>query len=227
MILRTHLAMSMHDHLSAIAHDLRAPLTVIAGTAAALRRTATDESQAALDKILHEAQRLGRMLENRLAAVRLQDDKPLSREWVAIEELAATALARLEALLADRQVEVAIGSDAIGHIDARLGELVISNLVDNAIRYSPATSSLLVAARRGDGEVLIDIEDAGPGLPPQVKLGDAELARGKGLAVCRAVAVAHGGALEIERREGGGTRVRVRIRDGAKRPEIEPEGGEG
>src|SRR5687767_14632573 len=192
--------MSMHDQLAAIAHDLRAPLTVIAGTAAALRRTASSDSRAALDKILHEAQRLGRMLENRLAAVRLQSDAHLDREWVAIEELAATALARLEASLGDRRVEVAIGGDAIGHLDARLGELVIGNLVDNAARYSPLSSPIVIAARRADDELVIEVEDGGPGLPRGIKLGDADLARGKGLAVCRAVAVAHGGALEIERR---------------------------
>src|SRR5688572_18116492 len=99
-------AMPTPEQLAAIAHDLRAPLTVITGTAAALRRSAPEPLHIALDKILTEAHRLGRMLENRVAAARLQADVALEREWTPIEDLAGAALLRLEASLAAHRVEL-------------------------------------------------------------------------------------------------------------------------
>lgn len=203
--------MRISDQLSIIAHDLRAPLTVIAGTAGALRPAAASSTRVALDKIVTEAQRLGRMLENRVVAARLAEHVTFERQWMPIEDVVAGALARLDSSLGDRRVELAI-ADAIAHIEPHLGELLVMNLVDNAARYTTAASIWIGARRIGD-RVVIDVEDAGDGIPDHVSTGATELARGKGLAVCRAITVAHGGSFEVTRRDAGGTRVHVTIPD--------------
>jgi two-component system sensor histidine kinase KdpD len=204
--------MRISDQLSIIAHDLRAPLTVIAGTAGALRPEAPSSTRAALDKIVTEAQRLGRMLENRVVAARLADNVSFERQWMPMEDVLGSALARLDSTLGERRVELAIAADAIAHVEPHLAELLVMNLVDNAARYSTA-ASIWIAARRVGDFVAIDVEDAGDGIPDHVAMGATELARGKGLAVCRAITEAHRGSFEVTRRDAGGTRVHVTIPD--------------
>jgi two-component system sensor histidine kinase KdpD len=216
--------MTMSDQLSAVAHDLRAPLTVITGTAAALRETAPAANREALDKIIGEAQRLGRMLENRIAAARMLENTPLDRQWMPVEDIVAGVLARLDSAIGSRHVDLAIADDAIAHIEPRLGELLLANVVDNAARYSASLDPIRIAAQRLEDRILIDIEDAGIGMPAHTRSDVSELARGKGLAVCRAIVVAHGGMFEISQRvAGGGTRVHVSIPDAEPRVELERE----
>jgi K+-sensing histidine kinase KdpD len=99
--------------LSAAAHDVRSPLTVISATVVTLRDKVSDEVRASLDKILEETQRLGRKLENRVAAARLTSRREVPREWVSIEELVGATLARHDAALGERSVGLAIDDDAV------------------------------------------------------------------------------------------------------------------
>jgi len=200
--------------LMSVAHDLRSPLTVISGTAMALRESAPGSSRAGLDKILRETQRLGRMLENRVVAALLLSGSPLRREWVTVEDLVGVALARTDASLDRRSVCVRIGDDVIANLDSSLGELVIGNLLDNAAQHTPPETWVELAARRGASDVVIEVADAGAGMVSGSHLDTAQLERGKGLAVCAAIASAYGGSLEILSRDGGGTVVRFRIPDG-------------
>ncbi|MEO8698807.1 MAG: HAMP domain-containing sensor histidine kinase [Kofleriaceae bacterium] len=208
--------MATSASLAALAHDLRAPLTVIAGTAAALRSSVDAGARAGFDRILQETHRVSRMLENRVAASRIADPTSLRREWVPVEELIGDALAPFDGLIAGR-IELAVPPTAMAHVDVRLCQLLLGNLIDNALRYGPG-SDMAIRVKCGHAEVVIDIEDTGPGMPGHVGFGPVELDRGKGLAVANAIALAHGGWFAVIPREHGGTSVRTCLPDGEARP---------
>jgi K+-sensing histidine kinase KdpD len=201
------------DILTTIAHDVRSPLVVIQATAATLRETAPRELHAALDKILLESQRIDRMLANRTTAARLAAEPVLIREWITVEELVGNALVRMGALLGDRRVELAIEGNAVAHVEGRLVELAITNLVDNAIRH--AGGVLVLAGRRSDGYVTIEVADAGPGFTSGERASCVS-----GLGVSRTIAAVHGGTLAIEPREPG-TSVRLVLPYAEPRPTFE------
>jgi two-component system, OmpR family, sensor histidine kinase KdpD len=203
--------------LATIAHDVRSPLVVISATASTLRETAPPELHASLDKILLEAQRIDRMLANRTTAARLARDQVMNREWITVEELASNALVRMGALLGERRIELAIETGAVAHVEARLVELAIANLVDNAIRH--AGGVLVIAGRRETTQVVIEVSDAGPGIATDTEDRPSLVS---GLAVCRAIASAHGGSLALVARQPG-TLVRLVLPYGEPRPTFEAE----
>ncbi|MBL9020046.1 MAG: DUF4118 domain-containing protein [Myxococcales bacterium] len=217
--------------LSAVSHDLRTPLAVITGMATTLRETAGDAQQEGLDTIVEEAERLSRILQNLLAATKVDGGAAPRREWVPVEELVGAALQRLDDALQGRAVRVDIADDALAHLDPVLGELLIGNLVDNAAKHTPAGTPIDVRVRREGAAAILEVADRGPG----VRAGDeqrvfekffrsqhaARAGVGLGLAVCRGIALAHGGTIEVEARPGGGAVFRVRIPDGEPLPALD------
>lgn len=214
--------------LSAVSHDLRTPLAVITGMATTLRETAVAAAHEGLDTIVAESERLTRILENLLTVTKVEAGAKPKREWVPIEEVVGTALGRLDDALAGREVAVAIADDALAHIDPVLGELLLVNLIDNAVKHTPPETPIELRAWREGTTAIIEVADRGPGIPegsehrvferffratPATSAGV-----GLGLAVCRGIAVAHGGTIEATRREGGGTVFRVVLPDGEPMP---------
>jgi two-component system sensor histidine kinase KdpD len=207
--------------LSSVSHDLRTPLTAITGAAAALRSHGdvlpAAERTALLDSIGDEAARLGRILNNVLDLTRLEAGAAVRRQWVALEEVVGSVLGRLERELADREVAVELPEDLpLVHADPVLLDQLLSNLVENALRYTPTGSPIEIAARVGPDQVALEVRDRGPGLPhggegrifEKFWRADPTDRRGAGLglAIAQAVATAHGGALAANNREGGGAR---------------------
>jgi two-component system OmpR family sensor kinase len=120
--------------------------------------------------------------------------------------------------------EVQSPSTGVVDGDPDLLRTVIDNLVDNAIRYSPALASVTLSARRSDGEWLIEVSDQGPGVPAEMRervfdrFARADSVRtrrgggvGLGLALSTAVVRAHRGALELVDGNGHGARFRVHL----------------
>jgi two-component system sensor histidine kinase KdpD len=162
---------------------------------------------------------------------------PLRLDWESIEELVGAAVARRDVQLAARPVAVNVPPDLpLLRLDGRLITEVMVRLLDNALAYTPPTTPirvqamlapdrrLLPAADHGHagGEhsqvVLIEVADAGPGLPPgdETRVFEKffrgpdtrQRGVGLGLAICRGIISAHGGAIWAEAERGGGTRVR-------------------
>jgi two-component system sensor histidine kinase KdpD len=207
--------------LSLVSHDLRTPLAVILGATTSLRehgaRLDDPARRELLDAAIEEAERLERVLGNLLELTRLETGLVPAREWVPVEELVGGALTRLERALGGRAVEVALEPDLAVSVDPVLFELVLINLLDNAIKHG--APPIAVRARRLGAEIELAIEDRGAGLPP----GDeaalfAKFARasrapgvGLGLAIVRGVVVAHGGRVEVGRGPAGGARFVVTL----------------
>jgi two-component system sensor histidine kinase KdpD len=213
--------------LSAVSHDLRTPLAAITGMATQLRDSAkTTEDREALDTIVDEASRLGKILTNVLALTRVERAE-VKGEWVPVEELVGATLDRAEATLAGRDVAIDVPAELGVTVDPVLVEQLLGNLVDNAAKHTPAGSPIAISARRDGAGTTIEIADRGPGLPagPSDQLfakfyrgpGVRTAGAGLGLAVCRGIAIAHGGSITATARDGGGASFRVWL-PGAEAP---------
>jgi two-component system, OmpR family, sensor histidine kinase KdpD len=205
--------------LSTVSHDLRTPLAIITGTATGLRDAAAGEDREALDSIVDESRRLTKILENLLAITRVESGAAVKREWVPVEEIVGAAFARTESVLAGRDVAIHVDGELGVEVDPVLTEQLLLNLLENAAKHTPPATPIEIRASRDGAGVAIEISDRGPGLPPgppeQVfakffRGPDTRTAgAGLGLAVCRGIAVAHGGRIEALRRDGGGATFRV------------------
>jgi two-component system sensor histidine kinase KdpD len=215
--------------LSSVSHDLRTPLAVITGMATELRERAKGHDRESLDTIVEEAQRLSRILTNLLAITKVETGAQPRREWMPLDDLVGPALERLEPDLAGRDVALKI-TDELANVDPILTEQLLVNLLDNAVKHTQPGCAIEVSARRDGPSAVIEVADRGPGLPPgspdQVftKFFRGRTAGaggiGLGLAVCRAIALAHGGSIDAVSRSGGGTIFRVRIPDDGSPPQL-------
>ncbi|MBO0781319.1 MAG: hypothetical protein J2P37_21070, partial [Ktedonobacteraceae bacterium] len=218
--------------LSSVSHDLRTPLTVIkASTSSLLQKDVRWDEEAQhsfLRSIEREADRLNRLVGNLLDMSRIEDGaiKP-EKEWYQITALVQDVLDRLRSLLQNRSIHLHLPTDippiALDylHIDQ-----VLTNLIENAIRYTPPASPIEVTVQHQGNEVCMSVADRGPGIPEDEMEhifdkfyrvlsnkhrlpADSPAGSGLGLAVCKGLVEAHGGHIWAEAREGGGMVFRV------------------
>ncbi len=210
--------------LSSVTHDLQTPLAAIMGSAdslAAVGETLALEQRRQLAvNIYDEAERLSRLIGNLLRMTKLESGtlRP-DLQFQSIEEPLGAALALMEKLLAGRELEVDVPADLpLVEVDGVLMEQLLLNLLENAAKYTPEGSPVAITARNASGGVEISVADRGPGLAEgelekvfdlfyqggQGQAGSGRKGYGIGLAICRAIALVHGGTIRAENREGGG-----------------------
>lgn len=198
--------------LAGISHDLRTPLTTIVGTATSLldqgERMQPAQRAVLTRGLVEQAMRLQRQMGDLLDLVRFEEGamEP-AYEWCPADELVAQALAPLAGRGSDHPIGLEIDPDALVWCDPRLIEQAIFNLVDNALRHTPAGTPVRLAVQTAGEACRLVVSDAGPGLPPgreqallrKFQRGHSEPSGGGfglGLALCAAVAHMHGGRLE-------------------------------
>jgi two-component system sensor histidine kinase KdpD len=211
--------------LSVVSHDLKTPLAGIVASGSMLleREAALDApaSRTVMTTLVRECERLARLLQNLLSMSRLESRKiELRKSPEAPEDIVASALGRLQGPLATRQVEVDLPSDLpCVLVEPALMEQVLLNLLENALRHTPPSARIGVAARADAGLVKLQVSDDGPGIHERerdqvfqeffrgarARKGDGGI--GLGLPICRAIVRAHGGTITIRDRSGGGTIV--------------------
>jgi two-component system sensor histidine kinase KdpD len=214
--------------LSSVSHDLRTPLGAIEGAASTLLAVGSSLDEATrrelVETVHEESQSLARRVSNLLDMTRLEAGAVrLRQEWQPFDEVLGTALQQLERTLDGREVVTHLppGLPPL-RIDTVLVGQVLVNLLENAVKYSPAGSPLEVAARAEGAEVLISVLDQGPGIAHGEerrifeKFHRATLDRGApgvglGLAICRAIVRAHGGRIWAENRGEGGAAFRLTL----------------
>lgn len=226
--------------LATLSHDLRTPLTALAGLADSLPLAGPGLPPAQEEiarAIREEALRTSALVDNLLDMARLQSGRvTLHREWQPLEEVVGAALQARAGLLAHHAVRVDLPAELpLLEFDAVLLERLFCNLLENAARHTPAGSRIEVSARPLGEWVEIAVADDGPGIPPgrEEELfdrfarggGDVALGSGLGLAIVRAVAEAHGGRARAENRPEGGARFIVTLPAGEP-PAPPPEEGE-
>lgn len=205
--------------LSSISHDLRTPLAVVAGAASTLleRDASLDNSgrRELLQTIQEEASRLERVIRNVLALTRLESGSlTVRKEWQQLEEIIGVVLNRFADRLKAYPLSLHIPDDLpLVAFDTLLLEQVLTNLVENVLRHTPAGTAVDITAGLGKDTVLVEVADRGPGIPEnEEKAIFSKFMRGTrtrsgagiGLSICRAIVEAHGGLIWAENREGGG-----------------------
>jgi two-component system sensor histidine kinase KdpD len=209
--------------LASISHDLRTPLAVIAGAASTLTRhgAAMDAStrESLARSIEEQAHEMSNLISNVLDLMRLESGRiELKCDTHSVEDLVGTALHRLEPRLRNHPVAIDLPEDLPGvNVDPVLASQVLSNLLENAAKYTPAGTRIRITAVADAPMVRVVVEDDGPGLPPgdprllfeKFQRGREESAvvgAGLGLAICRAIVSAHGGEISAGSGVRGGAR---------------------
>ncbi|MFE0055750.1 ATP-binding protein, partial [Streptomyces sp. NPDC059003] len=224
--------------LAAVSHDLRTPLAGIKASVSSLRSDDiewSDEDQAELlEAIEAGADRLDHLVGNLLDMSRLQTDtvQPMVRE-IDLDEVVPLALEGMatpaEHVVLDIPEELPMVA-----ADKGLLERAVANVIENALKYSPAGERVLVAASTMADQVQLRVVDRGPGVPDDAKdrifepfqrYGDAPRGAGVGLglAVARGFTESMGGTLSAEDTPGGGLTMVLALRMVPGRPQTKPD----
>jgi len=226
--------------LSAISHDLRTPLAVIAGSASTLVEGAAalpeSKRKEMAQAIYDQARQMTQQVNNILDMTRFQIGAPqLNRQWQPLEEIVGAVLNRMQAGLQGRKVAVDLPEDLpLVLVDGALIAQVLSNLLENAVKYTPPGSPIEIEAWAAGDEITVSVVDRGPGIKPgdeervfeKFHRGEPEGAvggAGLGLTICRAIVEAHGGRIWAENRFVGGTMFCFTLPLGGTPPTIEGE----
>ena len=218
--------------LSSVSHDLRTPLSSIKAAASSLLQEDVQWDEEARRSfalaIEHEADRLNRLVGNLLDMSRIEGGalKP-EKEWYPIDELIHDVLGHMQPLLQGRKVQTNLPDDLPPvELDYLQIDQVLTNLIENAVRYTPAESPIEISARVDGNFMLISVADRGPGIPeadlervfdkfyrvmPTQPRTARPVGSGLGLAVSRGLVEAHGGRIWAENREGGGAIFRFTL----------------
>ena len=213
--------------LSAVSHDLRTPISAIKASVTSLLQEDIEWSPEARNEFLNtideETDRLNGLIGNLLDMSRIQSGAlEMTSAPVGLEEVLPAAVHSLG--LEDEVVDLDV-PDTLPRVIADRGllERALANLIQNAVRFSPAGRRVRVTAGAIDGVVDVRVVDRGPGVPldqreriflPFQRLGDAgnDEGVGLGLAVAKGFVEAMGGEIEVEDTPGGGLTVVARLR---------------
>lgn len=205
--------------LRTVSHDLRTPLTSISGNASNLLSNGESfdrETRRRLYRdIYDDSLWLIDMVENLLASTKLENGAPLNFSAELAEELIAEAVQRVRPLEHSQTIRILPMDELLlVKADPRLITQVITNLINNAIQYTPPASIITVSARREGPMVSISVADDGLGIPPELrdrlfdafrvgerKRSDGRRGLGLGLSLCRTIIRAHGGEIRVTENE--------------------------
>jgi two-component system sensor histidine kinase KdpD len=207
--------------LAAISHDYRTPLATIMGAASSLNEQAEKldavQQQQIARRIFDEAERLNNITHNILQLARLDADKRISCDWQSAEEIVGDLLRRWRGRNLGQRLRIDLQTDLpLVWCDAVLIGQLLENLIDNALKYSPADTPIRVQVNIAETHFLFSVADSGQGIDESLRdkifepfhrgqNGNSIVGAGVGLALCRAIAHAHGGELNIECPPEGGS----------------------
>jgi len=211
------------------AHELRSPLTALYGelSLAARRERSNAEYKETVDEALDASRRLKALAEDLLSLARSGTSKALPKDPVALGDVFAEALAPLRETVSTKAITMPMPEQAYTVL-GRKSELarLFRNLFENALRHSPAGSTIKVDVAPGPttGEVVATVEDAGEGVPAEERdrifepfyrgaqhRADAQSGTGLGLAIALEIAKSHGGDLRLDAESQAGARFMVTL----------------
>jgi two-component system, OmpR family, sensor kinase len=218
----------LRQFLADASHELRTPLTSIRGYAELFRRGADqrpDDLAKVMRAIEDEAARMSRLVEDLLLLAQLDDARPLERRPIALDDLVEAAVEAARAVEPDRliQFEFAERPLVIEVDEGRLRQ-VLDNLLANIRQHTPTDAPAYLWLRLSNGEVLLTVEDTGPGVPPSEResvfdrfsrpdetRGRARGGAGLGLAIVRSIVTAHGGTVSLRSARPHGSIFEIRL----------------
>jgi signal transduction histidine kinase len=205
------------------AHELRTPLTALKLQLQLLDRAPDEQAKSQALRNLHDGvDRATRLIEQLLTAARTDPrDADAPRQEVDLAELTRLAIADVFALAQQRAIELELTAPehAVVHGDAGMLRILVRNLVDNAVRYTPRQGRVEVGIGEVDGRLTLTVEDSGPGIPVEERerVFDRFYRReqneasgsGLGLAIVRNIAEQHGARARLETSRHGGLKALV------------------
>jgi two-component system sensor histidine kinase KdpD len=220
--------------LNSISHELRTPLSSIMGVLTSLEEDELEkEKESRLDhetrlELIHSAseqtRQLNRLVGNLLDMTRIQSGSVILKNVpVDVQDLVGAILNQMENRLKDRSVDVKIPDGLpLIHVDTVLIGQALINLMDNADKFSPPGSSILVQAEQMPHEIQISVRDHGSGVPEeelekifekffQGSRNSSTAGTGLGLSICRGIVEAHQGRIWAENCADGGLKVIISI----------------
>ncbi|MFC6673065.1 DUF4118 domain-containing protein [Marinobacterium aestuariivivens] len=215
--------------LSSISHDLRTPLATMIGSVSSLIELADALDPAQKVELLHntlsEARRLDGYIQKLLDMTKLgHGELKLERDWVGLDDILSVVIKRTRPLLHSVRLRLEVPPELpLLHVHPTLIEQALFNVVENALRYAPPDSEVLIRARTESRQMHIDVGDQGPGIPASAWLdifdmfcslshGDQYPAgTGLGLAICQAILGAHGGEARVLSSRPGETLIRLSL----------------
>jgi signal transduction histidine kinase len=210
-------------------HELKTPVAGMQALAEAIAQAIDDDPATAKDfsaRLVGESERLGRLIQDLLDLSRLEDPAHFSNEHVDLAEIVQSEAVLLKDVAEAAHVE--LSTDAMPGVIVRgdgqqLG-LMVRNLIDNAVRYTPDGGRVLVRVDGDDMDATLEVEDTGAGIPLQAQARvferffrvDEDRARnsggtGLGLSIVKHVAELHGGHVSVQSELGEGSTFRVRL----------------
>jgi two-component system sensor histidine kinase BaeS len=208
-----------------VAHELRTPLSNIRGYLEALQEGVAQPTPDVLASIHEEAMHLQHLIDDlQVLSLAEAGELPIDRQAADLGDVVAQSVAahRPAADTAGVTLEVRAAGSAPVEIDRARIRQVVANLVDNAIRHTPAGGTVSVLTRFEEGRAVLDVADTGPGIPPEHRphvfdrLYRADPSRsrdtggtGLGLSIARELVRAHGGDISVDEAPGGGARFTI------------------
>lgn len=202
--------------LRAISHDLRTPLTSISGNAdnllANYQKMDDDTRKQTFTDIYDDSMWLINLVENLLAVTRIEGGQvQLTQSVELMDEVITEALRHVNRKSKEHTIRVSSSEELIlARIDAKLIVQVIINLVDNAVKYTPAGSVIEIHTEKSSQQIIVSVSDNGPGIPdaqkPHIfdmfysganKIADSRRSLGLGLSLCKSIVTAHGGTISV------------------------------
>ena len=200
----------LRQFLADASHELRTPLTSIRGYAELFRRGAQERPEDLAKVMLaieEEATRMSRLVEDLLLLAQLDSARPLEHRPVALDDLAERAIEAARAAEPARLIQFEFSErPLVVEGDAARLRQVIDNLLANVREHTPADAPALVSLRSSGNQVVLRVEDTGPGIaPPDRELvfgrfaqpDGAQRGAGLGLAIVRSIVHAHGGSIAL------------------------------
>jgi signal transduction histidine kinase len=203
-------------------HELRTPLTSVLANLELLEMELEGEQREAAASALRSSRRMRRLVADLLLLARADAGRVAPHTPVDLAEVVAEAAGELEPVAGDHQLSVSARPGAV--MEGARDELhrLTLNLLENALRHTDPGTAVEATVERVNGEVVLSVEDDGPGIPPELHdkvferffrgAGDRSGSSGLGLAIVRAVARSHGGSVALaEPLDGRGARFVVRF----------------
>lgn len=215
------------EFVSTVSHDLRAPLTFMRGYATMLPMVGevNDQQREFVEKILASVERMSKLVDDLLDLGRIETGIGLHLTTLQLEEMLQDVISGFRPQAVNKQialeVELAEGLAPV-EADPMLMRQAVANLVDNAIKYTPAGGTVTLRAEQQDGRQLISVEDSGVGIAPadQPRLfekffrahkeqEDGPRGSGLGLAIVKSIVEQHHGRVQVDSRLGKGSKFTI------------------
>ncbi len=216
--------------LRSISHDLRTPLTGIAGSGSFLIESFDSLDKETILKLLRDicsdATWLNNLVDNLLSMTRIQDNKlQIKKENEVVDDIVSETASRVSRILKNHQLSFDIPEEILAvPMDGRLIVQVLVNLVDNAVNHTKENAAICLRVRKEGEQAIFEVQDNGGGIDadilPQIFEGfvtghpngtDGKRGIGLGLSICKAIIEAHNGTITAENNGSGGATFRFTL----------------